>query len=210
MSLKLFYAPGACSLAAHIALREAGADFELARVDLAGGEQHSEAYRSLNPLGRVPLLATERGSLTEAPAILAWIAQTWPEAGLAPLDDPWALAQVLSFNNYLSSSVHIAFATLFRPQRFADGDEAAAAMKAKAPETLDQLFTIIDRKIGRGSWVHGADYTTSDLYLLVMTRWLKRVGHDLNRYPALISHAERTLTRPAVQAAFEAEGIRFA
>src|SRR5688572_13285101 len=108
--LKLFYAPGSCALASHIALEESGAPYEAERVDLGGGQQRSPAYLKLNPKGRVPALATDRGVISENPAILAYIAQAFPKAKLAPLDDPFAFARIQAFNGYLSSTLHVAHA----------------------------------------------------------------------------------------------------
>ena len=102
MKPTLYYAPTTCALATLIALEEAGADVEHVRLDLARGDTRHPAYLKLTPKGRVPVFVTERGVLSESPAILAWIAQTWPEAGLVPADDAWGTAQVNSFNNFLS------------------------------------------------------------------------------------------------------------
>jgi glutathione S-transferase len=207
---KLFYAPGACSLAPHIALLEAGAEVELVRVDLHKAEQRRPEYLALNPKGRVPLLVAERGTLTEAPAILAWIAQTWPQARLSPAD-PWAAAQVNSFNAYLSSTLHVTFATHFRPARFAQGTAAAEAMAEYFPTALAQAFAFVEAQLetSGGPWVHGEGYTTSDPYLLTMARWAKRVGADMSPFPRIAAHTERALARPAVQRAFAAEEIVF-
>src|SRR5579872_3902828 len=112
--LKLFYSPGACSLAAHAALEEAGASYEIQLVDLKSGQQRSNDYLKVNPKGRVPALATERGILTESPAILVYIAQRFPESKLAPVGDPFAFAEMQAFNVYLASTVHVAFAHVFR------------------------------------------------------------------------------------------------
>src|SRR5687768_17636747 len=103
--MKLFYAPGTCALASHIALEDAGANYEVVRLDFAGGEQRKPEYLKINPKGRVPALATDRGVLTENPAILAFIAQSFPKAKLAPFDDAWTYAQVQSFNAYLCATV---------------------------------------------------------------------------------------------------------
>lgn len=210
MKPKLFYAPGACSLAAHIALLEAGAEVELVRVDLHKGEQREAEYLALNPKGRVPLLVTERGSLTEVPAILAWVAQAWPEAGLAPAD-AWAAAQVQAFNSYLASTLHVTFATHFRPARFAQGQAAVEAMAAWFPTALAQAFAFVEAQLetSGGPWVHGERYTTSDPYLLTMARWAKRVSAEMSPFPHIAEHTERALARPAVARAFEAEGIVF-
>src|SRR6266404_6887852 len=99
--LKLFYGPNACSLSTHIALAEAGAQFEAIRLDLKAGDQRKPEYLAVNPKGRVPALATPRGVLTETPAILAFVAQSFPDARLAPLDDPFAFAEAQAFNSYL-------------------------------------------------------------------------------------------------------------
>jgi glutathione S-transferase len=209
MTPKLHYGPGTCALAPHICFEEAGAVVDYVRVDTAKGEQLQPAYRKLNPYGRVPLLETDKGLLTEASAIMGWIARTWPEARLMPSGDPWAEAQVASFNSFLTSSVHASsFASIFRPARFSDDPAMHPAIKAKGLATVKTEFAVIEEKLAPDAWVHGA-YSTSDPYLLVMARWFVRIGEDLKAYPRIASHAERMLERPAVKAAFEAEGIIF-
>ena len=204
--IRLHYAPGGCSLAVHIALEEAGAAFEAVRIDFAKSEQRSEHYLALNPNGRVPVLETERGVLTECVAILAWIAQTWPEAGLAPLD-PWDFARMQAFNAFLASSVHPAYAHVSRPGRYADGEAAAAAMRAKAPEALAGFYEIIEARFADGRpWANGQAYSVSDPYLMVMTGWIRaRELLDLSRLPAVAAQHERTLARPATQRALSRE-----
>jgi glutathione S-transferase len=207
--LKLFYAPGACSLASHIALEEAGADYEVVRLDLKAGDQTKPEYLKVNPKGRVPVLVTDRGTLTESPAILSYIAQTHPQAGLAPTDDPFAFAELQAFNVFLTSSVHVAFAHAFRPGRFADGDAAAEAMRAKVPEALDDLFGLVEDKLSDGrAWVHGDRYTVSDPYLYIFTRWYQRdgMGHP-DRYPRLQAHFARVAQRQAVKKVLADEGV---
>ena len=206
MKTTLYYAPNTCALASHIAFEEAAADVDYARLDLAKGDNLTPAYLKMNPKGRVPLVVTERGNLTETPAILAWIAQTWPQAKLAPLDDPWALAQVNSFNNYLSGSVHgLAFAAVFKSPRFADGEAAQAAVKAKALRSVKEAFDLIEGKLSADGWVHGKTYTTSDAYLAVLFGWLPFVGESVGSFPKLVAHAARVLARPAVQRALVTE-----
>src|SRR3954466_3908259 len=106
-SMKLYYTPGTCALASHIALEEAGADYTTVRVDFKSDEQRQPDYLAINPKGRVPALVTAHGVLTETPAILAYVAQSFPQARLAP-SDPFGFAEVQAFNNYLCSTVHIA------------------------------------------------------------------------------------------------------
>jgi glutathione S-transferase len=203
--LTLFYAPGACSRASHIALREAQAAFELRLVDFASREQRGEAYRQVNPKGRVPALATDRGILTETPAILAYVAQQYPAAQLAPLDDPFELARLQAFNSYLCSTVHVAHAHSRRGERWADDPAAIAEMKRKAPEVMVGCFQLIEDEMFVGPWVMGEAYSVADPYLFTITQWLPAHRIDVARYPKIQEHLGRMRERPAVDAALAAE-----
>ena len=205
--LKLFWAPGACSTAPHIVLEEIGEPYEPVKLNLREGDQKKPEFLALNAKGRVPALVTERGVLSENPAILAYLARAFPAAGLAPVEDAWAMAQVDSFNNFLSSSVHPAFAHAWRPERYAEGSEAAEAMKRRAPAAVGEYFAIIEARLEEGAWVHGETYTISDPYLLVFTRWGMRGFLDMSRFPKLVAHAERVADRPAAKRAFAREEI---
>ena len=208
MKPKLYYSPGACSLASHIALIEAGADFELRLVKFGENQQRSPQHLELNPLGRVPVVVTDQGTLAENPAILGWIARSWPKSKLAPLDDPWAMGQVESFNSFVASSVHVAFSHLFRPGRWVEPEPARKATAAKAPEMLRDLFDIVEAKLAAGPFVHGKQFTTSDAYLCVMSRWLFRTGaSDAQRHPRVRAHATLIQERPATLSALAAEGL---
>ena len=123
---KLYYAPFTCALASHIALEEAGAPYTTEKLDFKSNQQSSPEYLKVNPKGRVPAMVTERGVLTETPAMLAFIAQSFPQAKLAPLDDAYAFAEVQAFNSYLCSTVHVAHAHKMRGARWAT-DEASFA-----------------------------------------------------------------------------------
>ncbi len=147
--LTLYSAPDTCALASHIALEEAGAAFETRRIDFAGAEQTKREYLAINPKGRVPALVAERGVLTETPAILAFIAQRYPSARLAPVDDPFAFAELQAFNSYLCSTVHVAHAHRGRGYRWADEPEAWEAMKRKVPESVGACFELIEREFFR-------------------------------------------------------------
>jgi glutathione S-transferase len=206
--LKLFYAPNACSLAPHIALNEAGADYEAVKVDTASGEQRSPAYLAINPKARVPSLATDRGILTEVPVLLGFIARTFPKAELAPTDG-FDFFQMQSFNTYLASTIHITFAHLFRPERYADSDAAKADMRAKVPRSLAEQFRLVEERFSDGrDWVHGAQYTVSDPYLYVFTRWLERDGAGgIAQLPRLAAHRARVQARKAVAKTLEQEGL---
>lgn len=206
MKPTLYYAPKSCALASHIALEEAGADVDYVRLDLYKGDTRQPAYLKLNPKGRVPVMITDRGVLSESPAILAWIAQTWPHAPLVPYNDPWGIAQVNSFNNFLSGTLHgIGYAGIFRSARFADGDAAQAAVKNKAYQTVNETLEMIESKLGADQWVHGAEYTSSDAYLAVLYGWRHALERELRPFPKIAALEARVLDRPAVQRAIAAQ-----
>ena len=197
--LKLFYSPGSCARASHIALAEAGADYQAIRVDLGAGEQTRPEYLKINPKGRVPALATDQGVLTETPAILAFIAQTYPAASLAPLDDPFGFARAQAFNNYLSSTVHVAHAHGRRGSRWADDAAAIAEMKRKVPQTMAACFAQIEADLPDGPWVLGADYSICDPYLFTIAGWLEGDSVDMAQFRKVSDHFRRMKDRPAVR-----------
>ena len=164
---KLYYAPGTCALASHIALEEAGASYTAERLDFKNSQQTTPQYLAINPKGRVPALVTDRGTLTETPAILAYIAQSFPQARLMP-DDPFAFAQAQSFNSYLCSTVHINHAHKMRGYRWAVEESSFADMKRKVPETMAACFALIERDMLKGPWVMGEQYTVCDPYLFTI------------------------------------------
>lgn len=196
--LKLFHAPGSCSLASLLALEEAGAYYEVVRMDLRASQQRSADFLALNPKGRVPALATGQGVLTENPAILAWIAQTWPQAGLAPAD-PFGFGQAQAFNGYLASTVHVAYAHRWRPYRWADDAECQRHLQDLAPERFAATFEPIEAQMLAGPWVLGEAFGICDLYLFVFSDWLDGVGIDPARFPRVHAHRERVRARPAVR-----------
>jgi len=199
--LTLYYTPGTCALAAHICLEEAGAEYEARRVDFAAGEQRQPAYLAVNPKGRVPALVTSSGVLTETPALLVFIAQSFPQARLAPLDDPFALARVQEFNSYLCSTLHVAHAHKMRGHRWADDPDAIAEMKRKVPETVAAGFDYIENHAFAGPYVMGETYTIADPYLFTLARWMEGDKVDPARFPKVAAHREMMGERPAVQRA---------
>lgn len=205
--LKLYYAAGSCALATHIVLEEAGADYSTACIDFAKDQQKSPEFLKINPKGRVPALVTDRGILTETPAMLVYVAQSFPASRLAPTDDPFAFAQVQSFNSYLCSHVHVAHAHRMRGHRWVDADDAhsIAAMRRKVPETVGGAFELIERDMLKGPWVMGDTYTICDPYLFTLAQWLEKDGVDLARIPRVVDHRRRMSERPAVKEAIAEE-----
>ncbi|WP_407166459.1 glutathione S-transferase family protein [Bradyrhizobium sp. ORS 111] len=197
--LKLYFAPGTCALASHIALAEAGAPYTTEKLDFRANQQNSPEYLKLNPKGRVPTLVTDRGVLTETPAILAYVAQSFPQAKLAPLDDAFEFAKLQAFNSYLCSTVHVNHAHKMRGARWATAESSFADMKGMVPKTMGACFNLIERDMLKGPWVMGDSYTVGDCYLYTLTLWLDGDGVDVATLPKVKAHKERMEQRPAVR-----------
>ena len=201
--LKLYYSPGACALASHIGFEEAEADYEAVRIDLKAGEQKSPEYLAVNPAGVTPALMTDRGVITENVAILAFLAQTFPNADLVPIDDPFAFARFNAFNGWLGSSLHPAMGQLLFSRPPLEGEAREAARKT----VLDKL-TLAETHLVEGPWVFGEMWTLSDGYLSVFARWARQADLlDKHDYPRLNAHLDLVQSRDAVKRALKAQGI---
>lgn len=205
--LKFFYIAGACSVAPHIVLEESGADYDEVALDYYAADHRKPEFLAMNPKGFVAVLVTDRGPISENPAIMAYIAQTFPEAKLAPTD-PYDFAQVQSFNMFLSSAVHVTYRHISRPSLFADGAEAHKALAAKVPEMTHKYFGMIEDQLSDGrEWIHGDKWTISDPYLFIYSSYLQRGDRgDPEAFPLVKAHRERVLARPATQRALAKEG----
>jgi glutathione S-transferase len=203
--LTLYYAVNTCSLATHIALEDARAPYKLHAVDFAKSEQQSPDYLKINPKGRVPALVTPRGILTETPAMLAFVAQSFPEAMLAPLNNVFEFAELQSFTSYLCSTVHVAHAHRVRGYRWAYEATSFADMQRKVPEAVGACFDLIETRMLKGPWVMGQNYTIADPYLFTIAQWLEADGVNLERIPRVIEHRERMLSRSSVRRAIATE-----
>jgi len=203
--MKFYYAAETCALASHIALEDAGAEYQAVRLDFRASDQRKSDYLAINPKGRVPTLVTDEGVLTETPAILAYVAQRFPSAGLAPLGNPFAFARLQSFNSYLCSTVHVAHAHRFRGSRWADAPAAIEAMRRKVPASVGECFDLIEREMLEGPWVMGETYTVCDPYLFTLAQWLEGDGVDTARLPRVVDHRRRMAERPAVKKALAQE-----
>jgi len=197
--MKLYYAVHTCALASHIALEDAGAEYSTVRINFAAEEQRKPEYLAINPKARVPSLVTERGILTETPAMLAFIAQSFPKARLAPLNDPFAFAEVQAFNSYLCATLHVAHAHRMRGYRWADDPAAIEAMKRKVPDSVAACYELIESKMLSGPWVMGEAYTICDPYLFTVAQWMEGDSIDPARFPKVRDHRQRMSERAAVR-----------
>ncbi|HEX5454047.1 MAG TPA: glutathione S-transferase N-terminal domain-containing protein [Stellaceae bacterium] len=203
--LTLFYAPGACSMASHIALEETGAPYEAKPVALAQGEQTKPEYLGVNPRGKVPALKTENdGILTENVAILTYLARTFPDAKLLPTD-PLGTARALSHMAYLSNTVHPAFTHIMRPGRFASDEKTHDNIKATGKENFWKLLQEIDGLLAGKDYVLGSQYSAADPYTLVFYGWGKRIGLPVNELKNYTALKDRLVQRPAVRKILERE-----
>jgi glutathione S-transferase len=203
--IKLYYAADTCSLASHIALEDAGADYSTVRISFAAEEQRKPEYLAINPKGRVPALVTDEGILTETPAMLAFIAQSFPQARLAPLDDPFLFAKAQAFNSYLCSTLHVAHSHRMRGNRWADDPSAITAMQRKVPDSVTACYQLIEQSMLGEPWVMGETYTICDPYLFTIAQWLEQDGVDPTRFPKVIDHRRRMSERPQVRKAIAEE-----
>ncbi len=207
MTMRFYYAPMSCALATHIVLEHIGADYEAEKLNLRENDQNAPGYLAINPKGRVPALVTNQGILTETPALLFYLAQTFPAANLAPLDDAFALAQMQSINSWFCSTVHVHHAHGARGRRWSDDLDAQQSMKAKVAENMTGAAALIEKEILRGPWVMGEQFTVADAYLFTMTSWMVGDGVDMEQFPKLADHFKRMLALPAVKKIAPLHGI---
>lgn len=202
--MKLYYSPGACSLAPHITLREADRAFELERVDLKSHRTAAGAdYYTINPKGYVPALRLDGpGSLvlTEAPVVLLYIADLVPEKRLAPACGTFGRYHIQEWLGFISSEVHKQFGPLFAP-------DTPASTAERARSKLSDRFTYLSDALAERTHLMGEAFTVADAYLYVMLRWCDRFEIDLHRWPTLEDYLHRVAQRPSVQAALGAEGL---
>ena len=200
--MKLYYVPGVCSLASHIALRETGLEFELDKMDretrrTASGENYLEA----NPKGSVPALRLDNGEvLTEGAVILQYIADQEPTSGLAPASGTMERYRLAEWLNYVATEVHKQYSPLFNPKLPPEWRENQLNLLAKR-------FDYLTQRLGSRPYLMGERFTVADAYLFVVLGWSPRLKVDLNPWPSLKNYLTRIAARPAVQAALKAEGL---
>ncbi|WP_193371131.1 glutathione transferase GstA [Pelagibius marinus] len=197
--MKLYYLPGSCSLASHIALREVGADFDLERIDAAN---KSADFLSLNPKGYVPALTLDDGDLlTENAAILQFIADSKPSAALAPAAGSRERTHLQAYLNFVATELHKAFSPLFK----ADSGEAE---KEAARKKVHQKFDYVNDLLSDGrQYLMGDSFSVADIYLFVVANWTGPTGIGLDSWPNIAAFQQRVAGRDAVQAALKAEGL---
>jgi glutathione S-transferase len=199
--MKLYYSPGACSLASHIVLAESGADYAIERADIRAKKTESGGdFTAISPRGAVPVLVLDDGEvLTEGVAIMQFVADSVTPGGL-PAPGTLGRARLQEALNFVSTEVHKTYSPFFRGL---EGEVRAAQEKL-----LNSRLALVEAKLADGrSYLLGAQFTPADAYLFTVTNWSKGIGHDLSAFPKLVALRERVAARPAVQAAMKAEGL---
>ncbi len=200
--MKLYFSPGACSLASHIVAREAGLDIELDQVNLGNKETASgKDFRTINAKGCVPALELDNGELlTEGPAIMQYLADRNPASGLAPAHDSIARYRLQEMLGFISTELHKRYSPLFNPN-------ALDSVRAESIAALQRQYGLLDKRLAEHEWLVGDHFTAADAYLFTVTNWAAHVGVDLSAFPAVLTFQKRVAARPAVQAALGAEGL---
>jgi glutathione S-transferase len=202
--MTLYFSPGACSLASHIGLEETGAPYELKPILLAKGQQRTEAYQKINPRGKVPALAVDGKVLVENTAILTYLSRRFPEKKLLP-SDPSAEALCIGTMCWFTSVVHPSYQRSHRPERFAEGEAALAAVKENGKKSFWANLQEIDSMIQRNDWVMGREFTAVDGYALVFYGWAERSGFPVKDLGSYTTWKERMMQRPTVKKCVEDE-----
>jgi glutathione S-transferase len=200
MTLKLYYAPGACSLSPHIIAREAQLDITLDKVDFATKKTASgKDYLAINPKGYVPALELDNGQvLTENPAIALYLADQKPASKLAPASGSFERYKVLETLSYINSEIHKGYSPLFNPK-------IAPEQRQERIDYLHKRYPVVEKLLSEHPYLFGENFSVADAYLFVVTRWAGFLKVDLSKFTALAAFQERVSQRPAVKAAIEAE-----
>jgi glutathione S-transferase len=200
--MKLYYSPGACSLSPHIVLLEAALPFTLEKVDLAAKKTAAGVdYLTINSKGSVPALQLDDGTvLTEGPAVVQYLADKKPEAGLAPPAGSFERYRLMEMLNYITAELHKGFGPLFNK-------EASAEWKGAAKSALGKKFDWLSAYLQGKSFVLGSTFTVADAYLFTVLSWPAKVGIDLSKWPVLADYHSRIAQRPKVQQALREEGL---
>jgi glutathione S-transferase len=201
--MKLYFAPGACSLSPHIVAQEAGIPLTLVKVDTStkkladGGD-----YWAINPKGYVPALQLDSGEvLTEGPAIVQYLADKKPETGLVPAAGTLERYRVQEMLGYINSEIHKTYSPLFRPT-------TSPELRKDREDYLRKRYALVENQLAKGPYLFGEQFTAADAYLFTVTNWANFLKLDFSEFPHLLAFQARVAARPAVHAAMVAEGLR--
>lgn len=205
---KLFYTPGACSMAAHIVLEELGLPYEAMRVDLKSHTANGNDYYKINPSGSVPALVLEDGSLlTQNIAILSYLGNLDKQHHLMPKAGTMEWVRCLEWLGFINSDLHKAFGSLFKLDSLVTSESAKAELKQNLENNVKKMMTLADKKLKPQGFAMGEQFSIIDAYLFVMFQWAKFMQFPVTAWPNYTALAERISQRPAVQRALQKEGL---
>lgn len=208
MTIALYYSPGACSFAPHVVLREIGVEFELRKVSIANRDNYSPEYLAVNPKGRIPALLIDGFTLTENPAILAYLGRKYPEAQLYPSTGEENEARCLELLAWSSNTVHVAFAQILRPERFVPSAADFPPVQSSGQVNFQRCLADIEAHLSRSAFAVGTSFSVVDPFWLVFYRWGTRQGYEMKAlYPIYTSYIEKLAQRPSIVSALQAEEI---
>ena len=200
--MKLYYSPGACSLAPHIVAVEAGIPLQLEKVDTKAKRTEAGAdFWQINPKGYVPALELDSGEImTEGPVISQYLADQKPASGLAPANGTLPRYRLQEILGYINSELHKSYSPLFKP-------DISDAVRNERKEYLQRRYQFVEDVLAKQPFLLGDAFTVADAYLFTVTNWARHVALDLSGFPALLAFQQRVAERPAVHAAMKAEGL---
>ena len=211
MSLKLYFAPGACSFVPHVLLQLSGAPFEPTMVKLHKGEQNGEEYKAINPRGQVPVLIDEDKVITQIVAIILYLDQKFPDAKFLPTE-PIARAKSIEVLAWMNNTVHPTFTHIFMPHKYSDQADVQAALKTFNTQVykglLAEIEALVVRQLSPSGWLSGERLGPLDAYALTLTRWGSIAGIDPATYPSLWAHVNRVAADPCVAQVIERERLQ--
>jgi glutathione S-transferase len=211
MSLKLYFAPGACSFVPHCLLQLSGTAYEPVMVKLHKGEQNGDEYKAINPRGQVPVLVDNGQVVTQIVAIILYLDQKFPDAKFLPTD-AFARAKAIETLAWMNNTVHPTFTHIFMPQKFSDQPEVHGALKTYNTQTykalLSELEALVQAALAKGAWLSGERLGPLDIYALTLTRWGSIAGIDPTSYPQLWSHIHQVAADPGIAVVIERERLQ--
>lgn len=206
--MKLYYSPGACSLAPHIILEELGLPYTAQQINFAQGDNERPEFLKLSPMGAVPVLELNDGqALTEGVAIDQYLADLKPEMNLAPRNGTFERVRCQEWLNFISMELHKSIGALFAPQAFARSPAALEEVKSGLTEIAGAKLDLAERKLGMKKFALGDDFSIADAYLFTIFGWTNYVGLKREKWPNLVAHSKRVMERPAVRRTMIMEGL---
>lgn len=208
MEIVLYYSPGACSFAPHVALNEIGLPFKLRRFSTKNRENYSQEYLAINPKGRIPALWIDQFLLTENPAILTYLGRRFPDANLYPSDASKEEGRCLEWLAWCSNTVHVAYAQILRPERFVQSEENYSVVRESGHANYQGYLSTIDEHLRQNQYALCSGFSVVDPFWLVFYRWGVIQGYDMkNKYLHYSRYVDRLTQLSSIIKAMETEGI---